>query len=115
LYLKYLSGRPLTAARCWEVRPPEFRPAEVRLVEFRPAEVRPAKVRPAEVRIPEIWLEYGILHPPLIPWLDSFLKLREMFGIRQGAYLKCEDSVRFNNRPPHKFPHKTHLLSAYFA
>jgi hypothetical protein len=63
-----------------EVGRAEVRPAEVRLHEVRPAEVRPAEVRPAEVR-----QNLRVLFSPLTPRLDSFLKLCEMFGIRQGS------------------------------
>ena len=41
-----------------------------------------------EVRHGEIWLEdIRILYPRQIPRLDPFLKLREMFGVRQSVCL----------------------------
>jgi len=36
-----------------------------------------------EIRLAETWPDLGVLFPPLTPQLDSFLKLREMFGIPQ--------------------------------
>ena len=43
------------------------------------------QVEASEVRFAEIGLSLiTILLSPVVPRLDSFLKLREMFGIRQG-------------------------------
>jgi hypothetical protein len=88
-----------------KVRPVEVRPAEVRLfedrvVEERPEKVRPVEVRPVEVcqvevrppelRVDEVRQHLRVLFSPLTPRLESFLKLCEMFGIRQGAHHEYE-------------------------
>ena len=64
-----------------EVRPGEARTAEVRMAEVRIDENRPAEVRLDEVRPDEVRKDFGILRPPGIPNLDTFLELGEMFWV----------------------------------
>jgi hypothetical protein len=63
-----------------EVRPAEVRPCEVRLGEVHLPEALAAQVRLAEV-------DSRVLSPPLVPNLDPFHELREMFTDWHGVYL----------------------------
>jgi hypothetical protein len=60
-----------------------------------PAEVRSTEVHVAEVHVDKVRVNATMLFPPLIPSLDPFLQLREMFRIRHGfpLYLSIQETV----------------------
>jgi hypothetical protein len=81
--------------------------AEVRAVQPGLLEIDSAKVRPPKVRFgkrgpSQVGPEVEVFAPPLIPGLDSFLKLCEMFRIAEWAQRRPD---------PRRFAGSFHLVS----
>jgi hypothetical protein len=49
-------------------------------------EVGDREVGALEVGVVELWVNFGILFPPLIPRFDALFELRQMFRIRHQSH-----------------------------
>jgi hypothetical protein len=67
----------------------EVGPGEVGVFEVDPVKVGVCEVGHAEAGVIEVWHNFWILVPPLIPSLDAFIELRQMFRIFHVVLLRA--------------------------